>query len=67
MANELNNEAKVERKSIQSDGILTAEAREIAEPQFVAAQKASREMVKRIDESRRLTEKDMAFRCNTLD
>ena len=68
MANQNNNNAKkMERKSIHVNGVLTEEARQIADPQFKSAQEASEDMVKRIDDSRRLTEKDMDFRCNTLD
>lgn len=58
-------EQKSERKSIQVNGDLIPEAAAIANPQFAAAQKATRPMYKRIDDSRRLSGKDMAFTCNT--
>jgi hypothetical protein len=61
------NDTNMARKSIHVGGVLTEEAKEIADTQFSNAQTASQEMVKRIDDSRRLTDKDMEFRCNTLD
>ena len=59
--------SKMERKSIHVNGVLTDAARQFADKQFAEAEEGSEEMVKRIDESRRLTKEDMAFRCNTID
>jgi hypothetical protein len=68
MANENGNGlSKMDRKSIHVKGVLTDEARQFADKQFAEAEEVSKEMAKRIKESRRLTKDDMAFRCNTIE
>ncbi len=63
MVNEIDGKSK--RVSIQKDGDLTPQAAAIANPQFVAAQKAIQPMLKRIDDSRRLSGEDMMWTANT--
>ncbi|HMQ02020.1 MAG TPA: hypothetical protein PKD79_03060 [Candidatus Doudnabacteria bacterium] len=57
------------RKSIHVNRDLTPEAAAIAKPQYEAAMNSPemKAMVKRIEDSRRLSAKDMGFTCNTLD
>lgn len=48
-----------ERISIHENGVLTPEAAAIADPMFEAAQEASKPMVQRIEDSRRITAEDL--------